>query len=77
MAAYTLPSRKSATVPLPLAAAVAALRYREELKMYAALADDDAQRRGRKDAPASMDDPTFLDAQHARILGEWPQSVLR
>jgi len=51
------------------------LRYREEIKMYAALRDEAAGRAAaptNEDILASMDDPTFLDAQHERVVREWP-----
>lgn len=57
---------KTNLVKLQLPWAQAILRYREELKMYAALHDEHMV------GSSSMEDPQFLDAQHERILREWP-----
>lgn len=63
----------SVIVPLPRAAAQAMLRYREEIKMYAALRDEAAGRaQTNEEMLVSMDDPAFLDAQHERVVREWP-----
>lgn len=69
---HLLPVR-SVVVNIPSSAATAMLRYVEELKMYANLADV-----GRPSSDGiSMHDPDWLDNQHERILEEWQTSKIR
>jgi hypothetical protein len=53
----------------------AILRYREELKMYAALHNEKLATSGK--TVDAMLDPDFLDQQHSRVLEEWPRSEMR
>ena len=66
-----LPGRTE-TVPLTLAAGTALLRWREEVKMYAKLRDQNLT------SAKSIEDPAFLDAHEREARNvEWPASKIR
>jgi hypothetical protein len=77
---YTLPVRNS-VIQINIKMGEAIMRYREELKMYAAIADQEAATTtsatstGRH-TPA-MEDPTFLDTRHSSMKLEWPAGQQR
>lgn len=66
---YVLPVRHTASsINLTLEMGRAILKYREELKMFAAIYNQDHPNR----LLDAMDDITFLQERHERIKNEWP-----
>ena len=73
LAEFTLPARHS-QVKLTHGMGAALMRYREELKMYAAIRDQELAGTG---AGPSMECAEFLDQRHAAVKAEWPSGKER
>src|SRR3989338_186877 len=70
---FTLPVKRK-TVQLTHAMGQAIMRYREELKMYAALEDE---KRGENREVDALEDVEFLDERHRAVKEEWPKGKER
>jgi hypothetical protein len=68
LAPFTLPGERR-SIQLTKDMGIAILRYREELKMYAAIEDQQNPQR----TIDALDDVAFLDRRHAAMRVEWPQ----
>ena len=68
LSSFTLPV-KHTTVKVTHEMGIALMRYREELKMYAAIRDQDLA--GTR-APLSMETTEFLNERHRLMKEEWP-----
>jgi hypothetical protein len=71
---FSLPVR-NVSIPINLAMGEAIMRYREELKMYAAIFDQNNNNQSNVNGASlipSMEDILFLDERHDAVKSEWP-----
>jgi hypothetical protein len=78
IASHCLPSLSHETIPLSSSMINSILKYYEELKMYAAIQDQDNQQSNSSPPPIlSMENPEFLDYHWNRIQFEWKAGMRR